>query len=206
MKVMDVSETGASQADLGSRLGSLARKPTVIAPGVTALIAGLVIGLVVTGGPSELDGLLLSGPPGYVAQEPVEIAPDQAAAMGSDDIAERAILDRSGFTRGLLRQWSSPNGGDEFAALVYELGDDHGAEVFFQHSVEDFKKNVRGAKAFNTGMPNSAGFVSDSEDSHFVFLYLTKGRYVFALSSGGRSTGHNAEEGTALAVAQLSRL
>lgn len=165
--------------------------PPTAAPTVAPLVA--------------LHDMLISAPAGYFPEDPISIGPDDAARMGSDPDRERAALLRSGFRAGVLRRFMSSSGDDQLAALGYEFADDGAADAYLAHAVEDFKHNVNGAASFDTGVARSAGFVSEASNSHFVFVYVAKGRFVFAITSGGRSAAHNAEEGRTLARAQHDR-
>jgi hypothetical protein len=152
-----------------------------------------------------LHNKLLPAPAGYSAGDAISIGADEAARLGSDPARERDALSRAGFRIGVLRRYMSTSGGDQLAVLGYELADAAAADSYLAHAVEDFRRNVRGASSFATGVERSSGFVSRTSSSSFVFVYLAKDRYVFAVTSGGRSTSHDAAEGRRLAEAQRDR-
>ncbi len=155
--------------------------------------------------PRPLVDRLITGPKGYGGDQPVVLDLTRAARLGSEEKREEAALRTAGFEAGVLQRWASPGGADTFAALVYEFASEEGAHAFLEHSVEDFTDNVKGSTAFDPGVVNSAGFASNASASHYVFVYMRKGPFVFALTSGGRSDAHTPQEGRALAAAQSVR-
>lgn len=175
-------------------------RSVALAVAVAALIVGTAVGLVATKGSPGLPGVLIGAPDGYTAADPMTINAADAARLGSDPAREQSAL--SAFRGGVLRRFSSASGDDQLAVLGYEFADDAAADSYLAHAVADFKRNVRGATTFDTGVEEGVGFLSRRSRSHFVFVYLAEGRFVFAITSGGRSSTHNADEGRALARAQ----
>jgi hypothetical protein len=181
-------------------------RSVLVAAGLAALIAGIAAGFIAAKDAASLAEMLLDTPDGYVAQSEVTMSADEAARLGSDPAREAAALSKAGFRGGELHRSGSASGNDQLAVLGYEFRDGHAATNYLEHAVADFKRHVLGATSFDTGLDHGAGFISRRSGSNFVFVYLAQGRFVFAITSGGRSPSHDAREGRELARAQHDRV